>query len=132
MNYGYYIGCIPEPEALTMVPAIGATDNKVTLNSGEAKGLAGATQLPVTNLNTNNVPEVTNDDFLNAAKPVHSYVATILAQQGLVRDNVRGPITSGAQRETPSRVGWGVSTPDRKSTRLNSSHSQQSRMPSSA
>ena len=53
-NYGYYIGAIPEPESLTMVPAIGAIDGKTVLNAGEAKGLAGATRLPVTNLNTDN------------------------------------------------------------------------------
>ena len=112
-NYGYYIGGIPDPEALTMVPAIGAIDSKVTMNEGEAKGLAGATQLPVTNLNINNTSEATNDNYLEATKPVHSYVASVLAQQGLIRDNIRGPITSGSQRETPSRVGWGVSTPGR-------------------
>lgn len=113
MNYGYYIGCIPEPEALTMVPAIGAVESGVVLNSGEAKNLAGATQLPVTNLNTNNTSQAESDDFLNMPKPVHSYVASTLAQQGLIRDNIRGPITTNAQRETPSRVGWGVSTPGR-------------------
>ena len=112
-NYGYYIGSIPEAEALTMVPAIGAIDNKVVLNAGEAKNLAGATQLPVTNLNINNADMAEGDDFLNMPKPVHSYVASTLAQQGLIRDNIRGPITSNAQRETPSRVGWGVSTPGR-------------------
>jgi hypothetical protein len=112
-NYGFYIGCIPEPEALTMVPAIGAVDSKVTMNDGEAKGLAGATQLPVTNLNSDNTGEAESDNYLNATKPVHSYVASILSQQGLIRDNIRGPITTGAQRETPSRVGWGVSTPGR-------------------
>jgi hypothetical protein len=112
-NYGYYIGSVPDPEALTMVPAIGASDRKVILNQGEATALAGATQLPVTNLNINNTGEETNNNYLEAPKPVHSYVAAALAQQGLIRDNVRGPITSSSQRETPSRVGWGVSTPGR-------------------
>ena len=112
-NYGYYIGSIPEPEALTMVPAIGAIDSNVVLNAGEAKNLAGATQLPVTNLNINNADMAEGDNYLNMPKPVHSYVASTLAQQGLIRDNIRGPITSNAQRETPSRVGWGVSTPGR-------------------
>lgn len=112
-NYGYYIGCVPEPEALTMVPAIGSVETKVTMNSGEAKGLAGATQLPVTNLNTDNTNVADSNQFLSAPKPVHSYVASVLSQQGLIRDPIRGPITSSAQRETPSRVGWGVSTPGR-------------------
>jgi hypothetical protein len=44
---------------------------------------------------------------------VHSYQASILSQQGLVRDPIRGVISSSAQRESPSRVGYGISTPGR-------------------
>jgi len=112
MNYGFYIGCIPEPEALTMVPAIGATDNIIP-NEGEAKSYGGALRLPVTNINTNNKGIADSTDYLNAPKPIHSYSATIMNQQGIIRDPVRGPISSSSQRETPSRVGWGVSTPGR-------------------
>jgi hypothetical protein len=95
-----------------MVPAIGGTDN-IVANAGEAKGLGGAVRLPVTNLNTNNAGLANSNKFLTDAKPVHSYVASILSQQGLIRDPIRGVIGSSAQRETPSRVGWGVSTPGR-------------------
>ena len=111
-NYGFWIGCVPQPEALQMVPAIGGTDN-IVANAGEAKGLGGAIRLPVVNLNTNNAGIANSNKFLTDAKPVHSYVASILAQQGLIRDPIRGVIGSSAQRETPSRVGWGVSTPGR-------------------
>ena len=111
-NYGYYIGCVPEPEALHMVPAIGSS-TKVILNPAEAKSYGGATVLPVTNMNTNNLSKANSADFLSTPKPVHSYAAGILFQQGLIRDPVRGVIGSSAQRETPSRVGWGVSTPGR-------------------
>ena len=111
-NYGFWIGCVPQPEALQMVPAIGGTDN-IVANAGEAKGLGGAVRLPVVNLNTNNAGMANSNKFLTDAKPVHSYVASILAQQGLIRDPIRGVIGSSAQRETPSRVGWGVSTPGR-------------------
>jgi hypothetical protein len=111
-NYGFWIGCVPQPEALQMVPAIGGTDN-IVANAGEAKGLGGAVRLPVTNLNTNNAGLANSNKFLTDAKPVHSYVASILSQQGLIRDPIRGVIGSSAQRETPSRVGWGVSTPGR-------------------
>ena len=111
-NYGYWIGCVPEAEALQMVPAIGGTDN-IVANQGEAKGLGGAVRLPVTNINTNNSGIANSTKFLTDAKPVHSYVASILAQQGLIRDPIRGVIGSSAQREAPSRVGWGVSTPGR-------------------
>jgi len=111
-NYGYYIGCVPEPEALHMVPAIGGSDNIIS-NEGEANSYGGATKLPVTNMNTNNIQMSQKDDFLSVAKPVHSFVAGILTQQGLIRDPIRGVISSSAQRETPSRVGFGVSTPGR-------------------
>ena len=111
-NYGFWIGCVPDPESLQMIPAIGGTDNVVT-NEGEAKSLGGATRLPVTNINSNNEGIANTGKFLTDAKPVHSYVASILAQQGLIRDPIRGVIGSSAQRESPSRVGWGVSTPGR-------------------
>ena len=111
-NYGFWIGCVPEPDALQMVPAIGGTSN-IVANEGEAKGLGGAVRLPVTNINTNNPGIANTGKFLTDAKPVHSYVASILAQQGLIRDPLRGVIGSSAQRESPSRVGWGVSTPGR-------------------
>ena len=112
MNYGFYIGCVPEPEMMQMVPAIGATDNIVP-NAGEAKSYGGAKRLPVTNINTNNKAVADSKDYLTAPKPIHSYTATIMNQQGVINDPVRGPISSSSQRETPSRVGWGVSTPGR-------------------
>lgn len=112
INAGYYIGAIPEPETLQMVPAIGASD-KVTLNEGEANSFGGATRLPVTNLNTNNKDKADSNQFLETPRPVHSYTASIMSQQGIIRDPVRGPISSSASRETSSRVGWGVATPGR-------------------
>jgi hypothetical protein len=112
MNYGYYVGCVMQPEALQMVPAIGATDNIIP-NEGEAKSYGGAKRLPVTNINTNNKDVADSSEYLTAPKPVHSYTSSIMFQQGILRDPVRGPISSSSQRESPSRVGWGVSTPGR-------------------
>jgi hypothetical protein len=112
INYGFWIGCLPKPEQLQMVPAIGSFGNVIT-NGGEAQSYGGATVLPVTNINTNNSSITNSDQFLNAAKPVHSYQAGIYSQQGLIRDPVRGPISTSASRESPSRVGWGVNTPGR-------------------
>jgi hypothetical protein len=111
-NAGFYIGAIPEPETLQMVPAIGASE-AVTLNEAEAKGYGGATRLPVTNLNTNNKDKADSDEFLDTPRPVHSYTASIMNQQGILRDPIRGPISSSASREAASRVGWGVNTPGR-------------------
>lgn len=111
-NYGYYIGSVLPPELLQMIPAIGASD-KIVPNKGEAATTGGSPKLPVTNLNTNN-PSLTNGiDFLSAPKPVHSYSTAIYTQQGLLRDPIRGPVSTSALRESPSRVGWGVSTPGR-------------------
>ena len=109
---GYYIGAIVDPEALQMIPAIGSSDN-IVANEGEAQGLAGATRLPVTSINTNNRKQADSTNYLDAPKPVHSYTASIMSQQGIIRDPIRGPISSSASREPVSRVGWGVATPGR-------------------
>ena len=112
LNYGYWIGCVTEPEKLYMVPAIGGAED-IVANQGEADSYGGATRLPVSNINTNNNKINDSSVFFDEPKPVHSYAATVLAQQGLLRDPIRGVIGSTAQRETPSRVGFGISTPGR-------------------
>ena len=111
-NYGFYIGTVPKPETLSMIPAIGASEN-VTLNGNEAESYGGATRLPTTNINTNNKSIADSVNYLKDAKPVHSYTASIMQQQGVLRDKYRGPIGTSATREASSRVGWGVSTPGR-------------------
>lgn len=108
----FYIGSVPEPAMLNMVPAIGSSDF-VIMNAGESELLGGALRLPTTNINTNNPSVDDPSAFLDMPKPVHSYVAWVMQQQGIIRDPIRGPISSSALRETPSRVGWGVSTPGR-------------------
>ena len=114
-NFGFYVGSIPDAEAMRMVPAIGANfiTEDVIFNESEAEKFGGATKVPVTNMNTNNSDEADNSTFIDSPKPVHSFQASIMFQQGILRDPVRGPISSSAQRESPSRVGWGVSTPGR-------------------
>jgi hypothetical protein len=112
LNFGYYIGCIPDPQALHMVPAIGSS-TYIVPGSGEANKYGGATRLPVTNVNSSN-KEITNTGkYLTEAKPVHRYVAATMWQQGILRDPIRGPISSSSQRENASRVGFGISTPGR-------------------
>ena len=111
-NYGYWIGCVPDPESLFMVPANGSSETAV-LNEGEASSYGGAKKLPVTNINANNDKINDSPAFYNEPKPVNSYLAGVLNQQGLIRDTIRGTIGTSAQRESPSRVGWGVNTPGR-------------------
>jgi hypothetical protein len=106
---GYYIGSVPTPGLVQMVPAIGSS-NKVVPNDGEASTYGGADRLPTTELNASNPSSKKSANPSSEPKPVHSYQAGILANQGLIRDNIRGVIGSSAQRETPSRV-YGMSTP---------------------
>lgn len=109
---GYYIGCIPTPGLMHMVPAIGASDSVIINNSGEADSYGGATRLPVGEINNANQAQ-DNKSLLSAlSRPVHSYQAAILNKQGLIRDPDRGTIGSTSVRESPSRV-FGISTPGR-------------------
>jgi hypothetical protein len=92
-----------------MTPALGST-KVVVPNDGEATTYGGADRLPSGEVNTTN-PNIKNSGtIVTDPKPVHSYQAAILFQQGLIRDNARGVIGSSAQRETPSKV-FGISTP---------------------
>lgn len=112
MDFGFCLGAIPDPESMYMLPAIGATD-KIIPNEGEAPNYGGAKRLPVSNINDNNPGVANKEDYVEAPKPIHSYAAAIMFQQGILRDPIRGAIGSSSQRETPSRLGWGVSTPGR-------------------
>ena len=110
---GYYTGCVPEPGINHMIPAVGAAKKFQVDNAKQQEYFAGsATQLPVTEINTRNLEITENPRFFDQTKPVHSFVATAIFQQGLIEDNQRGPITSNSQRETPSSV-FGISTPGR-------------------
>lgn len=111
-NYGYYLGAVIDPGVTHMMPAIGATRNYKLDNSAQAPYFENAPQLPVVELNVNNKTLDENPRFFDSKKPVHSVVAAILLQQGLIKDPVRGPIGSNAQRESPSAA-YGISTPGR-------------------
>ena len=111
-SQGFYIGCLPEIGVNHMVPAIGASKKFKTDNSAQATYFSKATQLPVTEINTLNLKTTENPRFFDETKPVHTVVASVMFQQGLITDTVRGPITSNSQRETPSQV-FGISTPGR-------------------
>jgi len=111
-NQGYYMGCIPDPSVNHMIPAIGASKNFDLGDSKDKSYFSSAKQLPVTEINVENEEIDDNPRFFDQKKPVHSYVAGIMLQQGLIDDTVRGPITSNSQRESPSSV-YGISTPGR-------------------
>lgn len=109
---GYYLGCVPEPGINHMVPAVGASSIYNIDNPGQKTYMTGAAQLPVTEVNNENQQIFEDPRFFAKPKPVHSYVAGVMLQQGLIKDTTRGPISSSAQRESPSAV-FGISTPGR-------------------
>lgn len=107
---GYYLGCIPEDGINRMIPAIGAVSNYSPNNVNQQQILNGVTAAPVAEINDID-PRFTDDPrFFDKPKPVQSTVESILYQQGLNKDPVRGPIKSSAQRESPSNC-YGISTP---------------------
>jgi len=110
----YYIGFIPEPQMNQMVPAIGAkaqADVNYSNNSDQKSKLAHAARLPVTEMDKSEA-SMNRSDFGKVAKPVHPIVAGQMWKQGTIADPIRGPISSSAQRESPSTV-YGISTPGR-------------------
>ena len=112
-NQGYYIGCIVEPGINHMLPAIGATSRyQIEPTGAQAGYFANAPRLPVVEINDNNDAISANPRFFDEVKPVHSYVAGVMLQQGVINDIFRGPIGSNSQRESPSTV-YGISTPGR-------------------
>lgn len=115
-NQGYYVGCIPTPGINHMIPAIGSVPraSAVVQNKNQSTYFGDAPLLPVTEINNSVKNPQTNQNpkFFDAAKPVHSYVAAVLFNQGLIKDTVRGSIGSSAQRESPSAC-YGISTPGR-------------------
>jgi uncharacterized protein (DUF2345 family) len=110
-SQGYYIGVIPEDGLGNQVPAgaAGGTNFEFA-NKNQEEYFADSTRLPVTEININNEAIYNDPRFYDGIKPVHSYVAQGLFQQGLINDIERGTITSSSQRETPSSV-FGISTP---------------------
>jgi hypothetical protein len=90
-NYGYYAGCITDPSQIHMIPATGNN---------------------VTEINYKDSATSEHPRFYDQEKPQHSSVVATMYQQGLTDDDIRGPIGSTVQRESPSNC-YGISTPGR-------------------
>ena len=110
-DFGWYIGSIPRTGLMHMVPAIGSSDSIVS-NEAEAKNYGGATLLPVGEINDIRPSNRYGTQLTSQPRPVHSYMAASLNNQGLIRDPDRGTISSSSSRESPSKV-FGISTPGR-------------------
>jgi hypothetical protein len=113
-NQGYYMGTVPSQGGNHMTPALGASPAAVPQNENQSTYFAKSPQLPVTEINNaeQNTAITENPKFFDQKKPVHSYLASTIFQQGIVNDPIRGPINSSSQRESPSTV-TGTSTPGR-------------------
>jgi hypothetical protein len=109
-NLGFYLGCIPDDGMTHMIPAIGSSTKFDLQNSDQKSYYQGATALPVTEINPANSKINNNPQFFDQPKPVHSFVAAAMFQQGTLADAQRGPISSTSQRESPSAC-FGLSTP---------------------
>lgn len=108
---GYYIACVPSPGLGHMLPAVGASNKYVAPSDPNAKKyLSGASKVPVTEINDMNVSVIEDPRYYDQPKPVHEVLVSELFRQGLITDEIRGPISSSSHRESPSKV-FGVSTP---------------------
>lgn len=111
-NQGFYLGSLIKPGLNHMVPAIGASRKFKLDNTPQSEYFVNASRLPVTEINDENPQIDSGPRFFDQTRPVHSVVAAVMLQQGLINDPVRGPINSSAQRESPSSA-YGMSTPGR-------------------
>jgi len=110
-NKCYYIGFIPEPQMNQMIPAIGAKEDVHYNNAAQTEKLAHAARTPVVEMDKSEA-SMKDLEFGKIPKPIHSVLAGQMWKQGIIADPIRGPISSSAQRESPSYV-YGISTPGR-------------------
>ena len=98
-RYGYWIGCVQDDNINFMTPGLAATSFNI---EGDEE------RVPVAEYNKR-VVDVGNSDSTKNKKAQHPFT-TILSEQGLLKDDIRGITSSSARRETPSSV-FGISTP---------------------
>lgn len=114
---GYWFACVNPTLSHHMVPGIAgapqAEEDTSHVSATVKKSLLNdnSQTLPVVEFNENDNNAYTSA-FYNNPKPIHETQASILFQQGLDRDPMRGAISSSSQRESPSSV-FGISTPGR-------------------
>jgi hypothetical protein len=107
---GYWIGCVPDENMNFMLPGAAATQSTVESIDGDnnvpdahiGRAPTGEYNKLIEGNNKAGDPELKK-------KPQHP-LYTILKNQGLSLDDIRGITTSSARREFPSSV-FGISTP---------------------
>jgi hypothetical protein len=105
-NNGFWTACIPEPNVNHMVPGIAASKHAELTPQEKTK--LGTDVVPVTEMNRRLNGQRT-DDPDRVKRPMHRFTLR-LAEQGLLKDPIRGTTTSSARRNNPSSV-FGISTP---------------------
>lgn len=112
LNFGYWIGCIPEDYMNFMVPDGRASTERTT--GITPPNLRGA-KLPVGEYNKQvETGQLVDPTLFN--KPYNKDFTNVLEAQGLIFDETRGLTTSSARREVPSAV-FGINTPGQKDRR---------------
>ena len=116
LSRGYWFGCVYNSPAHHMVPGLARNVSPNTATPPNSDGLNNK----LNKSNINSVPVIEydiaqtdafTDGFKNPRFP-HEYQASILINQGLDQDKIRGAISSSSLRESPSNV-YGISTPGR-------------------
>lgn len=97
---GFWIGCVQDKNMNFMVPGYASTKYAVEKQTDKER-------VPVAEYNKK--IQTTVQDVTKYDKPASPF-ETVLDQQGLLEDDVRGITTSSARREVPSMV-FGISTP---------------------
>lgn len=104
---GYWMGCVPDENMNFMIPGNAATESVVEDVESDNNNVNG--RVPTAEYNKkiegNNTPGDPEKNF----KPQHPFT-TVLTNQGLLFDDIRGITTSSSRRESPSNV-FGISTP---------------------
>jgi hypothetical protein len=112
----FWIGCVQQPLVNQQVPAHGSkVDTRLPAGGGDfsqtKEQVYGTTNLPAGEKNQRLYADGETIENVDKWKyPVNDILADQLQKQGLVKDQVRGTITSSARRESPSKV-FGISTP---------------------
>ena len=116
----YWLGCVQKPLINQEIPAYGSSENTSVgvettgdMGTQTTEDIYGTKLLPAGETNFNfGTPDAIPGNYNDKGfkRPVNDLLADQMMRQGLVDDPIRGPISSSARRETPSKV-FGFSTP---------------------
>lgn len=104
-SYGFWIACVQDKFVNHMIPAIGATKNYETDSDYDQADHP----LPVAEHNRKAHDQTKSLEIDKVLRGVHP-IANRFKEQGLIRDEFRGPTTSTVRRDLPNMV-FGISSP---------------------